>query len=61
MMRNCNGELNSMAPRIPEYPVHRVSKVAFMLLTKGSVHLVPLCEKFFIGALYSLFMFIIRF
>lgn len=45
----------SMTPRIPEYPFHRVPKVAFMFMTRGPVVLAPLWEKFFKGhrGLYS--------
>ncbi|PRQ40318.1 putative glycosyl transferase, family 14 [Rosa chinensis] len=48
----------STAPRISEYPFHRVPKVAFMFLTKGPVHLAPLWEKFFKGhqGLYSIYV-----
>ncbi|XP_050374789.1 glycosyltransferase BC10-like [Argentina anserina] len=48
----------SMAPRISEYPFHRVPKVAFMFLTKGPIHLAPLWEKFFQGhqGLYSIYI-----
>ncbi|PRQ40319.1 putative glycosyl transferase, family 14 [Rosa chinensis] len=48
----------SMAPRIPEYPFHRVPKVAFMFLTRGPVHLAPLWEKFFQGhqGLFSIYV-----
>ncbi|GLT43497.1 hypothetical protein SLA2020_174400 [Shorea laevis] len=48
----------SMAPRIHEYPINRVPKVAFMFLTKGPVLLAPLWEKFFQGheGMYSIYV-----
>ncbi|TYI94410.1 hypothetical protein E1A91_D02G202200v1 [Gossypium mustelinum] len=48
----------SLAPRIPQYPFHRVPKVAFLFLTKGPVPLAPLWEKFFKGhqGLYSIYV-----
>lgn len=48
----------SMSPRIPEYPIHLVPKVAFMFLTKGPVHLALLWENFFKGhqGLYSIYV-----
>lgn len=48
----------SMAPRIREYPFHRVPKIAFMFLTKGPVLMAPLWEKFFSGheGLYSIYV-----
>ncbi|KAI6677069.1 hypothetical protein NL676_037865 [Syzygium grande] len=48
----------SVSPRIPEYPFERTPKVAFLFLTKGSVPLAPLWEKFFKGheGLYSVYV-----
>ncbi|XVE75218.1 hypothetical protein DITRI_Ditri12bG0078000 [Diplodiscus trichospermus] len=48
----------SLTPRIPQYPFHRVPKVAFLFLTKGPVFLAPLWEKFFKGheGLYSIYV-----
>ncbi|XVF84793.1 hypothetical protein PTKIN_Ptkin17bG0067600 [Pterospermum kingtungense] len=48
----------SMAPRIPQYPFHRVPKVAFLFLTKGPVLLAPLWDKFFKGheGMYSIYV-----
>ncbi|XP_057961698.1 glycosyltransferase BC10 [Malania oleifera] len=48
----------SMVPRIGEFPFKRVPKVAFMFLTRGSVPLAPLWEKFFRGneGLYSIYV-----
>ncbi|KDP29447.1 hypothetical protein JCGZ_18368 [Jatropha curcas] len=48
----------SMVPRIDEYPYNRTSKVAFMFLTKGSLPLAPLWERFFKGqeGLYSIYV-----
>ncbi|XP_077253246.1 glycosyltransferase BC10-like isoform X1 [Tasmannia lanceolata] len=48
----------SMVPRIPEFPYHRIPKVAFMFLTKGSLPLVPLWEEFFKGnqGFYSVYV-----
>ncbi|KAK9277460.1 hypothetical protein L1049_007004 [Liquidambar formosana] len=48
----------SMTPRISEFPFDRVPKVAFMFLTKWSVTLAPLWEKFFKGheGLYSIYV-----
>ncbi|XP_059659174.1 glycosyltransferase BC10-like [Cornus florida] len=48
----------SMTPRIQEFPVKRVPKVAFMFLTRGPVLLAPLWEKFFKGheGLYSIYV-----
>ncbi|XP_070666837.1 glycosyltransferase BC10-like [Malus domestica] len=48
----------SMSPRILEYPIHLVPKVAFMFLTKGPVHLALLWENFFKGhqGLYSIYV-----
>ena len=39
----------SFAPRIKKYPLKRVPKIAFMLLTKGLLPLAPLWEKFLKG------------
>lgn len=48
----------SMTPRIAQYPVNRIPKVAFLFLTKGSVSLAPLWEKFFKGykGMYSIYI-----
>ncbi|KAF8364854.1 hypothetical protein HHK36_033164 [Tetracentron sinense] len=48
----------SMVPRIQDFPYQRVSKVAFMFLTKGHMPLGPLWEKFFKGheGLYSIYI-----
>ncbi|KAH6831134.1 Core-2/I-branching beta-1 [Perilla frutescens var. hirtella] len=45
-------------PRLNNYPFKRVSKVAFMFLTKGMLPLSPLWERFFKGngALYSIYI-----
>jgi hypothetical protein len=39
----------STGPRIREFSVDYVPKVAFMFLTKGAIPLAPLWEKFFRG------------
>lgn len=39
----------SFVPRIKNYPLTRVPKIAFMFLTKGPLPLAPLWEKFFKG------------
>ncbi|KAH7857181.1 hypothetical protein Vadar_009916 [Vaccinium darrowii] len=39
----------SMVPRTPEFPVGHVPKVAFLFLTRGTLPLAPLWEKFFEG------------
>ncbi|KAK8627863.1 hypothetical protein V6N13_135461 [Hibiscus sabdariffa] len=48
----------SFMPRIPEFPIKRTPKVAFMFLTRGKVLLAPLWEKFFRGheAFYSIYV-----
>ncbi|WCJ21932.1 Core-2/I-branching beta-1 6-N-acetylglucosaminyltransferase family protein [Euphorbia peplus] len=48
----------SMVPRIEKYPHDRVPKVAFMFLTKGSLPLAALWEKFFKGneGYYSIYV-----
>ncbi|OMO51764.1 Glycosyl transferase, family 14 [Corchorus capsularis] len=48
----------SMAPKIKQYPIKRVPKVAFLFLTRGKVSLAPLWEKFFKGnqGLYSIYV-----
>lgn len=48
----------SLAPRIKKYPFDRVPKIAFMFLTKGSLPLSPLWERFFKGheGLYSIYI-----
>ncbi|PON99252.1 Glycosyl transferase [Trema orientale] len=48
----------SFVPRIREYPYKRVTKVAFMFLTKGSLPLAPMWELFFKGreGLYSIYV-----
>ncbi|XVF09566.1 hypothetical protein REPUB_Repub07fG0105200 [Reevesia pubescens] len=48
----------SMVPKIQEYPIKRVPKVAFLFLTRGKVLLAPLWEKFFKGhpGLYSIYV-----
>lgn len=48
----------SMAPKIEEFPFHRVPKVAFMFLIRGPVLLAPLWEKFLKGneGLYSVYV-----
>lgn len=47
-----------MVPRVDDFPFDRVPKVAFMFLTRGSVLLAPLWEKFFKGneGLYSIYV-----
>lgn len=39
----------SMVPTIKDYPFRRVPKVAFMFMTRGSIPLQPLWDKFFDG------------
>ncbi|XP_018849713.2 glycosyltransferase BC10-like [Juglans regia] len=48
----------SMVPRISKYPNNRTRKVAFMLLSRGSLSLGPLWEMFFKGyaGLYSVYL-----
>ena len=48
----------SMVPRIPTFPFNRVPKVAFMFLTRGSVFMAPLWDKFFKGheGFYSIYV-----
>lgn len=49
----------SMAPRKEEFPFKRVSKVAFMFLTRGPLPMLLLWEKFFEGqdkSLYSIYV-----
>ncbi|KAH1236034.1 hypothetical protein GmHk_08G021342 [Glycine max] len=48
----------SMVPMIKELPYNHTPKVAFMFLTKGSVLLAPLWERFFKGneAFYSIYV-----
>ncbi|KAK2972906.1 hypothetical protein RJ640_026658 [Escallonia rubra] len=48
----------SVTPKILEFPFDRVPKVAFMFLTKNSIPLAPLWEKFFQGhqGLYSIYV-----
>lgn len=48
----------SFVPQIKAYPFNRVPKIAFMFLTKGSLPLAPLWERFFKGheGLYSIYM-----
>ncbi|XP_007036567.2 PREDICTED: uncharacterized protein LOC18604152 [Theobroma cacao] len=48
----------SMAPKIQEYPIERVPKLAFLFLTRGKVLLAPIWEKFFQGhqGLYSIYV-----
>jgi len=48
----------SIAPKIKEYPIKRVPKVAFLFLTRGKLVLAPLWEKFFKGneGLYSIYV-----
>lgn len=45
-------------PRIKKYPFRRIPKVAFMFLTKGSLPLAPLWERYFKGheGLYSIYV-----
>ncbi|KAK9690027.1 hypothetical protein RND81_09G099300 [Saponaria officinalis] len=48
----------SFGPRIKEYPYKRVTKVAFMFLTRGPLPLSPLWERFFKGndGFYSIYV-----
>uniref|UniRef100_A0A7N0U1W9 Core-2/I-branching beta-1,6-N-acetylglucosaminyltransferase family protein n=1 Tax=Kalanchoe fedtschenkoi TaxID=63787 RepID=A0A7N0U1W9_KALFE len=48
----------SMAPKVSEFPYERRPKVAFMFLTKWSLPMAPLWEKFFKGhdGLYSIYV-----
>ncbi|XP_047339300.1 glycosyltransferase BC10-like [Impatiens glandulifera] len=48
----------SMVPKIRKFPFQNVPKVAFMFLTKGSMPLAPLWERFFRGnqGLYSIYV-----
>ncbi|XVF53886.1 hypothetical protein PTKIN_Ptkin05aG0135800 [Pterospermum kingtungense] len=48
----------SMVPKIKEYPIKRVPKVAFLFLTKRKLLLAPLWERFFQGhqGLYSIYV-----
>ncbi|XP_072999763.1 glycosyltransferase BC10-like [Typha latifolia] len=48
----------SMVPKIEEYPFERVPKVAFLFLTKGTLPLLPLWDRFFRGheGLYSIYV-----
>ncbi|CAO2839460.1 unnamed protein product [Amaranthus hypochondriacus] len=48
----------SLMPKIEGYPFKRVPKVAFMFLTRGSLPLLPLWEKFFSGhqGFYSIYV-----
>ncbi|XP_074310312.1 glycosyltransferase BC10-like [Silene latifolia] len=48
----------TFAPRIKEYPYKRVTKVAFLFLTRGPLPLAPLWERFFKGnqGLYSIYI-----
>ncbi|PSR91142.1 3-dehydroquinate synthase [Actinidia chinensis var. chinensis] len=48
----------SMVPGIAEFPYNRTPKVAFMFLTRGSLPLAPLWEKFFRGhdGLFSIYL-----
>ncbi|XVE58802.1 hypothetical protein DITRI_Ditri04bG0198100 [Diplodiscus trichospermus] len=48
----------SMVPKIREFPIKQVPKVAFLFLTRGKVLLAPLWEKFFQGhqGLYSIYV-----
>ncbi|KAA8521304.1 hypothetical protein F0562_011950 [Nyssa sinensis] len=48
----------SFSPRIKKYPFTRVTKIAFMFLTKGPLPLAPLWERFFKGhkGLYSIYI-----
>lgn len=48
----------SFVPRINQYPIKRVPKIAFMFLTKGPLPLAPLWERFFKGheGLYSIYV-----
>ncbi|XP_059658387.1 glycosyltransferase BC10-like [Cornus florida] len=48
----------SMSPHTPEYPYNRTPKVAFMFLTRGTLPLAPLWEKFFKGheGLFSIYL-----
>lgn len=48
----------SLTPQIKKYPFNRVPKIAFMFLTKGSLPLAPLWERFFKGhsGLYSIYI-----
>ncbi|MCD7451769.1 hypothetical protein HAX54_013417 [Datura stramonium] len=47
-----------MVPRVRHYPFKRSPKIAFMFLTRGSLPLAPLWERFFQGheALYSIYI-----
>lgn len=48
----------TMVPKKHEYPYERVSKVAFMFLTRGPLPMLPLWEKFFRGheKLFSIYV-----
>ncbi|XP_078440773.1 glycosyltransferase BC10-like [Wolffia australiana] len=48
----------SMVPKKAEFPFKRVPKVAFMFLTRGSLPLLPLWERFFQGheGLFSVYV-----
>ncbi|KAE9600262.1 putative glycosyl transferase, family 14 [Lupinus albus] len=48
----------SLVPKINIPPFNQTPKVAFMFLTKGSLHLAPLWERFFKGnkGLYSIYV-----
>ncbi|CAM8947561.1 unnamed protein product [Rhodiola kirilowii] len=48
----------SMMPKVAEFPFERKPKVAFMFLTKWSLPMAPLWEKFFKGheGLYSIYV-----
>ena len=48
----------SMAPRRSKFPGEHVPKIAFMFLTKGSIPLAPLWERFFKGhqELYTIYV-----
>ncbi|KAK6241934.1 hypothetical protein SCA6_007323 [Theobroma cacao] len=47
----------STVPNVVEYPHNRTPKVAFMFLSRGTLPLAPLWEKFFMGhkGLYSIY------
>ncbi|KAA0061120.1 Glycosyl transferase, family 14 [Cucumis melo var. makuwa] len=48
----------SFVPQVKEYPFKRVSKIAFMFLTKGPLPMAPLWQRFFKGheGLYSIYV-----
>lgn len=48
----------TLVPKIKKYPFKRVSKIAFMFLTKGPLPLASLWERFFKGheGLYSIYI-----